>query len=344
VPGHRGQYVEAVEVTRGPIVDSVHAAAIAVADATGRVVARLGGVDQIVYLRSSAKPFQTMAVVESGAAERFSFTPKELSVMSGSHGGDPEHVATVEGILARIGLDAGALRCGVHVPFSRRTADECRAAGRPFTVLQNNCSGKHAGMLAVALAGGHELRGYLEPSHPVQQRIIGILSDLTGRMRDRIVVGVDGCGAPTFGVSLSEAARAFARLVAPGTLSASHRDAAALVVSAMRENPVMVAGDGMTDTELTGSAHNGLVAKRGAEGLQCLGYVLDGGGYGVAGKVADGNDGRARVGLVVGIVRQLNLVPEEEIRRLTERDMLVVRNHAGREIGEVRPAFTLQRL
>ncbi len=326
------------------MVDSVHAAAIAVADADGRLVARLGGIDQIVYLRSSAKPFQVMAVVESGAADRYGFNAKELAVMCGSHSGEPEHVATVEGILARLGLSAGDLKCGVHVPFGRSVAEAWRAAGRPFTVLQNNCSGKHAGMLAVALAGGHEIRGYLEPSHPVQQRVIGILSDLTGRMRDRVVVGVDGCGAPTFGVSLSEAARAFARLMTPPGQVAPHAEAAARVVSAMREHPDMVAGTGMMDTELTASGRHGLLAKRGAEGLQCLGYLRDGSGHGVAGKIADGNDGRARVGLTAGMLKQLDLMTDEEIGRLTEAATLIVRNHAGREVGQVRPAFTLQRL
>jgi len=326
------------------MVDSVHAAAIAVADAAGRLVARLGGVEQIVYLRSSAKPFQAMAVVESGAADKYGFTAKELAVMSGSHGGEADHVATVEGILARTGLSAGDLRCGVHVPFSRSVAEACRAEGRPFSVLQNNCSGKHAGMLAAALAGGHDIRGYLEPSHPVQQRVIGILSDLTGRIRDRVVVGVDGCGAPTFGVSLSEGARAFARLLSPSGLAAPHADSAARVVAAMREHPDMVAGAGMADTELTASGSHGLVAKRGAEGLQCLGYFRDGTGYGVAGKIADGNDGRARVGLIAGILRQLDLMDDAAIRGLTEAGTLVVRNHAGREVGQVRPAFTLQRV
>src|SRR5262245_4214833 len=270
-----GQYVPAIEITRGSVVESVHSAAVAVADSHGRVVARLGGIDHVVFLRSSAKPFQAMAVVESGAVEKFGLTAQELAVMAGSHSSEPNHVTTAAGILAKIGLDVTALQCGTHTPFSKKIAEQYRASGRALTALEHNCSGKHAGMLAAALAGGHDTASYLDPKHPVQQSAIGVLADLTGRMRDRILVAIDGCSAPTFAVSLAEAARAFARLVEPQGLVPSHRDSAARVVAAMREHPLMVGGEGTLDTELTAHSIHSLVAKRGAEGVQCLAFVKD---------------------------------------------------------------------
>ena len=339
-----GQYVPAIEITRGSVVESVHSAAVAVADSRGRLVARLGGIEHAVFLRSSAKPFQTMAVIESGAVEKFQLTAPELALIAGSHSSEPNHVETAAGILAKIGLDVTALQCGTHTPFSRQVAEQYRASGRPLTPLESNCSGKHAGMLAVALAGAHDTASYLDPKHPVQQRVIGVLADLTGRMRDRILVAIDGCSAPTFAVSLSEAARAFARLVDPEGLAPVHRESASLVVAAMREHPLMVGGVGMIDTELTAHPGHMLISKRGAEGVQCLAFVKDGVGYGVAAKIADGDNGRARVALATEIVRQLELLTEREIARLTETAALLVRNNSGREVGVVRGAFTLQRV
>jgi len=350
VPTPHGQYLPAVEVTRGSLVESVHCAAIAVADSGGRVVARLGGIDHPVFLRSSAKPLQAMAVVESGAVEKFGFGEAELAVMTGSHSSEPRHVETVSAILARIGLDASALQCGTHTPFSRQVAERYRAEGRPFTALEHNCSGKHAGMLAAALAGGHDIATYLDPRHPVQQRIMGIVADLTGRMRDRILIAIDGCGAPTVAVSLSEAARAFARLVSAGAertpgdaARGAHGEAAARVVAAMRAHPLMVAGEGMLDTEVTAQQRHDLICKRGAEGVQCAAYTAGGAGYGIAAKVGDGDSGRARVALTLEILRQLELVDEAGLGRLSESSLCTIRNNSGREVGVARGAFTLQR-
>ncbi len=322
-------------------MESVHSGAVAVADSSGRLLARLGGVNHPVFLRSSAKPFQAMAVAESGAVERFGLTPREVALMAGSHSSEAAHVETVSGLLARIGLDASALQCGTHTPFSRSVAEEYRRAGRPVTALENNCSGKHAGMLAAALALGADTASYLDAAHPVQRKIVGLLADLTGRMRDRIAVGVDGCGAPTFGISLAEAARGFARLMAPDGLEPRRRAAATTVVSAMRAHPAMVGGTGMLDTELSAHPSHGLIAKRGAEGVQCAGFLRDGSGFGVAAKVGDGDNGRARVALILETLRQLGVLEDAEVSGFAEASALVVRSHRAREVGIVRPAFTL---
>ncbi|MFQ5700818.1 MAG: asparaginase [Acidobacteriota bacterium] len=337
-----GPYVPAIEVRRGTLVESVHAAAVAVADADGGVLARLGGIDHIVYLRSSAKPFQAMVVVESGAVERFNITPRELAVMAGSHNSEPVHVTTVAGILDKIGLDASALRCGTHIPFSREVAERYQSSGRALTPLEHNCSGKHAGMLAAAVAGGHDPASYLEPSHPVQRRVLRMMSEMTGRPRDRIVVSVDGCGAPTIGVTLSEAARAFARLMQPQGLGSKRREAARLVVSTMREHPEMIAGEGMIDTEVTGHPRREVVCKRGAEGIQCIGFLEGESGRGVAAKIADGNSNRARVALTRGILRQVDLMTSAELDALRECSLLTVRTNSGRAVGSVKAVFRLR--
>ncbi|HKY31944.1 MAG TPA: asparaginase [Candidatus Polarisedimenticolia bacterium] len=349
--GHRGppatnaagDYVPAVEVTRGPIVESVHAAACAVAGPDGALKARLGSVEHPVFLRSSAKPFQAMAVVESGAISRFGLTPPELAVIAGSHSSEPEHLEAVRSILGKIGLDASALQCGTHTPFSRRVAEAYRREGRPFTPLEHNCSGKHAGMLAAALALGAGPASYLDLSHPVQQRVVGLLADITGRMRDRIVTAVDGCGAPTLGVSLAEAARAFARLLAPSALAPRHAEAAMQVSEAMQAHPSLVAGQGMLDTELTAMPGRRLIAKRGAEGVQCAAFIAEGAAHGLAAKIADGDNGRARVALAVEALIQCGAISRSEAAHLSEVSQLSITNNSGREVGMARAAFTLVR-
>ena len=337
-------YVPAVEVTRGPIVESVHCAALAVCDADGAIVARLGSIEHPIYLRSSAKPFQTMALIESGAVERFGLTQEEIAVTAGSHNSEPEHLRAVTSILAKLGLDASALQCGTHTPFSREVADAYRREGRPFTPLENNCSGKHAGMLAAALAQGQDVRSYIDPSHVVQQRILAMVAGMTGRARERIEVAVDGCGAPTFAVSLAEAARAFARLIAPasGAGDGGHAGSAARVVAAMRAHPLMVGGRGTLDSDLTGYAPRTFVAKRGAEGVQCIAFETpDGRRLGLAVKISDGDNGRARVAVACEALRQVGALDDVEAAQRAETESLVVRNNAAREVGRVQATFDL---
>lgn len=340
--GSLGGYAPAIEVTRGDLVESVHGAAVAVADAAGRVIARLGGIEHPIFLRSSAKPFQVIAILEMGAATRFRLTSEEIAVMAGSHNSEPAHVEAVLSILRKIGLDRRALQCGTHVPFSRQVADAYRREGRPFTTLESNCSGKHAGMLAAALAGGHDTATYLHPEHPVQKRILTVVSDMTGCPVQEIRVAVDGCGAPTIGVTLAAAARAFARLVSTGSDAGEHADSANRVIEAMRAHPLMVGGEGTLDTELTAHPRHRLVAKRGAEGVQCAGWEM-GQAMGLAAKVADGDNGRARIALAAEALRQMGVIEDPEVPRLSEMGALVVRTNAGIEVGRVRPAFTLQR-
>ncbi len=329
-------YLPAIEVTRGKFVESIHMAAIAVVDSSSRVVSRLGSADHEVFLRSAAKPFQAMAVIESGAVERFGLSAAEIAVMSGSHSSEPGQVEVVASILRKAGLDPSALRCGTHTPFNREVAEEYRRRGVPIAPIHHNCSGKHAGMLASAAAGGHDIESYLAPDHPVQQRILDIFADMTGRRRNQVPVAVDGCGAPTLGATLSEAARAFSRL------AASPRESARAVVGAMRGHPGMVAGQGMMDTELLSHPRHDLISKRGAEGVWCGAHTKGGSPWGIAFKIADGNSARARTALIVELLRRHGLMTEAELERLTEASSLSVLNDGGRVVGAVRAAFEMQ--
>jgi len=338
-----------VEVMRGGRVESEHRGAIAVVDANGVLIAHSGDVGLVSYLRSSAKPFQLLPLVESGAADRLGFTDVELAVIAGSHSGEPRHVAAVQSILHKIGLSEDALQCGVHVPFNADAAKALQAAGRKPTALHNNCSGKHAGMLAQAVDRSLSTQDYLDPQHPVQVAIRQRLAELGGIAFEEIGVGVDGCSAPCFALPLQAAALAFARLAEAGrdptgALRGIREAGLARVARVMREYPGMVAGEGRLDTDLMRAAPGRVVSKGGAEGYHGLGIVAENGpALGIAIKIGDGDGKRGVHPAVIETLRQMGVLDAAALRALKNYHTWKITNHRGMEVGEVRANFTLVR-
>lgn len=214
---HQQPFVPIVQITRGIHVESSHRGAVAAVDAGGHLVASLGSAAEPICVRSCAKPFQALAFVCSGAADAFQITDEELAVACASHSGEPGHVKHVQSLLQKAGIDPELLRCGVHPPFDRETRESLEEHGSRATVLHNNCSGKHAAMLATSRFLDLPLQHYTEPEHPVQIAIHGILAYLCGLDTDEVEIAVDGCTAPTFYVPLRGFALAMARLAASGT-------------------------------------------------------------------------------------------------------------------------------
>ena len=213
-PSGPGADPVAVLVRRGDRVESVHRVAYAVADAGGTLLQHEGDVRRPVFPRSSVKPLQALPLVESGAAERFALSERELALACASHGGEPMHTEIVAAWLARIGLDPSALECGAHAPSHEPTARQLIEQRRPPSPLHNNCSGKHAGMLTLALHLGAPTAGYIAPDHPVQQRISALLAAMSGA--SLAPPAIDGCGVPTHAMPLAGLATAMARLADPG--------------------------------------------------------------------------------------------------------------------------------
>jgi L-asparaginase II len=327
-----------VEVTRGGRVESEHRGAIAVVDATGKLLAHVGDVQLVSYLRSSAKPFQLLPLIESGAADRFGFIDAELAIIAGSHSGEPRHLAAVQSILNKIGLPDSALQCGVHVPFNPDSAKALRAAGREPTALYNNCSGKHAGMLAQAIDRGLSTTDYLDPQHPVQVTIRQRLAELGELPVEQINVGVDGCSAPCFAMPLHASALAFAKLAAATSGSLQR------VAQVMMAYPEMVAGEGRLDTDLMHAVPQRVVSKGGAEGYHGMGVVLENGSaMGIAIKIGDGDGKRGGHPVVVEVLRQLGVLDEAALTALQSYRAWKITNHRGLEVGEVRASFQLRR-
>ncbi len=345
-----------VEVWRGGRVESEHRGALAVVDANGKLIAHVGDVKLVSYLRSSAKPFQLLPLVESGAADRFGFTDAELAVMAGSHSGEPRHVAAVQSILNKIGLSEDALQCGVHVPFNADSAKALRAAGREPTAVYNNCSGKHASMLAQAVDRGLSTHDYLDPQHAAQVTIRRRLAELGGITFDEIGVGVDGCSAPCFAMPLQAAALAFAKLAEAGSrrqeaggkkqeASGAMREAGLVrVARVMLDYPEMVAGEERLDTDLMRAVPQRVVSKGGAEGYHGMGIVVkDGPALGIAIKIGDGDGKRGGHPVVIEVLRQLGVLDDVALTALQSYRAWKITNHRGSEVGEVRANFKLMR-
>ena len=275
-----------VEVVRGTIVESRHAGAVAVADADGRVLLALGDVERPIFPRSAVKALQAIPLVESGTADAFGLGEDELAVACASHSGDRVHIAAVRSLLAKAGLDESHLACGAHWPVSETAMRELMRAGRRPQAIHNNCSGKHAGMLAASVHLGLDPRGYERPDHRLQVMIAGIISETCGVRLDRDCMGIDGCSVPTWSLPLGALAQGFARLGTGEGLATTRAGAAARLLRACFASPVLVAGEGRFDTIAMRALAPAIFVKGGAEGVHCA--ALPGLGLGVALKVDDG--------------------------------------------------------
>ncbi|MCL6581237.1 MAG: asparaginase [Firmicutes bacterium] len=330
-----------VEVRRGDYVECVHRGSVAVVDLDGRLVASVGDPDCVTFMRSAAKPIQALAVVESGAYEEFGLTERELAVMCASHSSEPCHVEVVLGILRKLGLDESYLQCGTHLPTHGPSAKALLREGREPTAVHSNCSGKHAGMLALARRMGWSLDDYWTEDHPVQRLCLENVAAVTGYPARAIGVAKDGCGVAVFALPLRHMALGFARLACPGDprtgFGPERARAAALVVRAMRAHPEMVAGTGRLCTALLRATP--VLAKGGAEGVYCFG--VPGRGLGCALKIDDGGS-RAVGPAVVRVLEELGVVGPDLPGELEPFRRPRNTNHRDEVIGSIEPVFRLK--
>lgn len=331
------------ETTRGGMVESIHHGMVAVANPAGEIVASAGDVHQLIFYRSSAKPFQAIPVVESGAADRFGFTDRELALCCASHSGQPHHQAEVRAMLAKLGLTPEALQCGSIVPYNAAEGARVQAGLETKSALMCDCSGKHSGMLAVCVHEGLPIETYIEINHPLQQRILGIMAQVLRVAVPDIVLGTDGCSLPTFGASVAACAKSWAALAAPDAVPAGfgreHAAALKRLRTAMVAAPENVAGDGELVTDMMQLAGPRLYAKSGAEGLIC--FALPEQQLGVAIRVLDGSF-RTHPVVVAAVLRQLKALDEATLGAIAARHPAELRNHNRRLVGEIRAAVQLR--
>jgi len=347
-------YQSIFELTRGQIVESIHAGAVAVVDVTGRLLASAGDPNLVTFLRSSAKPFQALPFLEHGGKAFYALSEREVAILCASHSGTDQHMLTVQGIQSRVGLSETDLMCGVHIPSDEATAEALHDRKEQPTPNRHNCSGKHTGMLAYAQMSGRRYADlpYISNQHPIQAEILATFAEMVGLSRDQVALGVDGCSAPNFAVPLRNAAYAYARLSDPnaGQVLPMERAAACRqITTAMMSNPEMVAGPGKFDTCLMQVTQGKLVSKGGAEGYQGIGImagVLTPGAQavGIAVKIADGDArGKIRSAVTLEVLRQLGALTQAELDALAEfGPRFPIFNWRKILVGEGRPSFELQ--
>ena len=325
-----------VEVWRGSIVESRHDVSVVVADGDGRIRAAAGDPERVVFARSAIKPIQALPLVEEGIADRYGITDEELALVCASHNGEPAHVAAARSILSRIGVSEEALGCGADRPFGDAAARALVAAGEKPRRIHNNCSGKHAGMMALALGKDWPVAGYIRQDHPVQQRMLALVAEWSGEAPARIGQAVDGCGVVTFAVPLAALARMFGRFAAQGRRTGT---APGRIVRAMRQHPDMVAGAGRLDTDVVRVTGGRVLAKIGAEGV--FAALVPGAELGVVLKVHDGAK-RAAGPALIGVLRSLGVLTGEEVAALAVYAEPDVLNTRGERVGAIRPVVELE--
>ena len=320
-----------IEVTRGDLAESRHRVDAAVVDASDALIAAARDPAAVTYWRSCAKPFQIIPFLADGGFDRVAWGEDELALGCASHGGEPEHVALASSMLTDIGLEEGDLACGPHDPLSSRGLKLMRESGSRAGRLHNNCSGKHAAMLARAFTSGWAPQGYEAEDHPVQQSISTAVAQWTGVPSARLIRSTDGCGVVVFGLPLEGMARAYARL---GAAARRGEEVPSRIIDAIRTHPFLYGGTDRFDSVLIEETDGAVIAKVGAEGVHSA-VVLDA-GIGLAVKVQDGAQ-RAQYAAVLRLLQHLGALPERLPSRLEEFVRRPVRNTRGVVVGHVRP-------
>lgn len=321
-----------VVVTRGEQVECVHRAAMCASDVRGNLLLSIGTIDVPVFLRSTAKPFIAATALAAGVREKFGLDECEIAVMASSHYGEPFHIAAVRSILRKIEMDESSLQCGAHAPVAEEAAKALRQRGERPSAVHNNCSGKHAGVLALCKAIGADPSTYLDPHNAAQQQILAFCARQSGDDPNAWPISVDGCGIPVYATPLRRAALAFARYATLDGISDADAAALRIVRDATLAYPEYGSGTGAFDAALMRAADGSIACKTGAEGVHGVACIAEGFGY--VGKVIDGAS-RARSPMSLGALAQLGALDAGQLTKLGSFVRPVVYNHAGRAIGVI---------
>lgn len=300
-----------VQTSRGGLIDNIHRGTAILADTRGEIVYAVGNESKRAFLRSAAKPLQALAFVERGGVEHFRLTSSELAIICASHSGGEKQVQTVTSILSKIGCGESDLESG--------------------SGIQDNCSGKHSGMLALARLLGAPTAEYCSPSHPVQALIRATVQEVCEVAEEELGVAVDGCGAPIFHMPIRNMAVGFARLANPDGLPLERREAAQQIVRAMQDNPDMVGG-----LDLRKFTDHKLVAKSGAAGVYCCGVLNQGVGFAM--KIDDGSPAATYL-VTFEILRRHKLITDAEFDKFLELAPPAIKNRRGDIVGKLTVAF-----
>ena len=320
-----------VVVTRGALVESLHRVHAAVVNASGELIGSAHNPSLVTHWRSCAKPFQIMPLLEQGGFDIIGWGDDQLALACGSHGGEPEHVALAQVMLATIGLEEGDLACGPHDPLAARGLRILRESGQRPTRLHNNCSGKHAAMLARAHTAGWPTEGYERADHPVQEECLAQVAKWSGVAAGEIGRAIDGCGVVVFALPLESMANAYARLAHQARRC---EEVPSRVVHSMQTRPFLVGGSDRFDSAIIEATEGRVIAKVGAEGVHSIAIIDE--GIGIALKVECGAQ-RAQFPAVISVLQHYGALPRDLPPSLAEFSHKQLRNTRGEVVGDVRP-------
>ena len=322
-----------VVVTRGGSIESRHRVHAAVVGLDDKMIALARDPSLVTMWRSCAKLFQVLPFLSSGGFDSVGWGDEELALACASHGGEPEHVLVADRMLQSIGREEGDLACGPHEPLSSRGAKLARESGRPFSRLQNNCSGKHAAMIARAETAGWPVHGYERADHSVQRGCLAEVATWSGIPIDDMPIAVDGCGVTVMALSLNAMALAYSRW---GQAVEVGDELPARTAAAIRAHPFLFGGTDRFDTMMIEETQGRIISKVGAEGVHSI--AVPSMGLGVAIKVEDGAL-RAQHVAVIRALQMVGALSGELSPRMAEWAMKPIRNTRGETVGEVRAEF-----
>ncbi|MBP1964577.1 asparaginase [Paenibacillus aceris] len=326
-----------VEEYRGSVLECTHAGHICGVDDTGSIRYASGNPLHMTYLRSAAKPFQAIPVLQHGIEKRFGFTGKETAVIAGSHRGEPFHIEAVESMLHKIGIGEEKLVCASTYPLNVSARDEVVRKSSPKRRVFHNCSGKHSGILALCKGLGYEMESYCDPEHPAQRQILRTLASLSEVPEEQIPIGIDGCGFPVFALPLDGLARAYLKLACPNLIvDVQIRSAVEKLTALMSEHNEMIAGTDFICSVLLRDSN--IVAKGGAKGVYCFGLKNERLAFAL--KVLDGSEEEWPL-IVASILEQINYPNHATIDDLYRISQATIRNDANRIVGFSKAVFDL---
>lgn len=299
-------------------------------NAEGDVVFSVGDVNQVSFTRSALKLFQVIPLIEQNGQKEFGFTDEELAVMCGSHNAEPKHQKAVRSILAKIGLSEAALQCGPQPPSDRKTRKELQESGQKPDHIHNNCSGKHAGFLALCQLNGWSVNDYLSQDHPAQRLIKSLSAEMHQLQEADLVLGEDGCSAPIFGMSLYHQALGYKNLVSPHQFGDERVQACEKVVDLVANYPFMIAGTNRYCTEMMEQLAPEVIGKTGADGVYSL--ALPNLNMGACVKIDDGKMG-PQYFVVQGLLQALDIFPSEKLESLAHYLNTPVKNWNKHDVG-----------
>jgi L-asparaginase II len=323
-------------VIRGETVESVHRGHLIAIDGGGKTVMSLGKPDVVTFFRSACKPFQAMPFMTSGACDALGYSDEEVALACASHSGEARHVRIAQLMLERASLTEAHLRCGSHLPFNEKEAERMQRGGEHPTQLHNNCSGKHAAMLAFAKHIDADLASYDVIDNPVQKAILEMIALFTEVPIEQIKIGVDGCAAPNFALPLSAMAKSFMNLISPPeNFPKEIRNACSRIVSAMTSFPELIGGVERLDTMLMQAADGKVISKVGADGVWLCAVLPSEkwpSGISIALKVEDGDDRRARPVVAVALLKRFGIL---SVDALPELSPMSIKNRRGDVVGRI---------